>query len=108
MFHIDFRDFCYVNIFLSFAHVLFHRNDMIGSFRKRVPEMYVSLLCKGMILGESDIIAGKTKYTSTFTTVKDSSVYEMPMKTYKYCIKAYHKNRATKIKVPFMSIYTFF
>ena len=79
---------------------------MIGSFKKRVPEMYVSLLCKGMVLGESDITAGKTKYTSTFTTVKDSSVYEMPMKSYKYCVKTYHRNRAMKIKVRFMSAYT--
>ena len=61
--------------------------------------MYVSILCKGMVLGESDINAGNTAYTSTFTALRDSSVYEMPLKTYKYCIKTYHTNRSKLTKV---------
>jgi hypothetical protein len=74
-------------------------NDtIIGSFKKRVPRIYLRALCKGMVLGESDINNGETKYTSTFTAVRDSTVYEMPMKTYKHCIKTYHKNRAKSIK----------
>ena len=81
-------------------YIAFRSNDkVIGSFKNKVPEMYVSLLCRGMVLGESDIRVGKSKYTSNFTTVTDCSVYEMPMKIYQNCVRTYDKNRAKSLKV---------
>jgi hypothetical protein len=53
-----------------------------GPISKRIPDLAVSILSVGKILGEQDILNGSGKYSSSYKACSDCMLYEMPLENY--------------------------